>query len=294
MAALFRWLAALAWAGCALALSDAFLPLGRDEVIWRGITVRAGREAWVMAVRAALRGLGSFLQPAVPRPLQQWLRRTAGRLGPAVVAEEALGLAAAAGLAGSGWLVLGGGDAGSGMGALAVRAACGLALGSSLVLAGLQVRAGDRQARLARDLPALVDLLLLGLEGGLNLSGALTEAAQHVEDPLREELRLVEQRVKMGLTRHQALTEFAERLDLRELSTLVTLLNQAETLGSGVTKAVAAIARRLRTGRVLAAERRAGEAPVKMLFPLVFCLFPSILVLLVGPVLLGRGALFGW
>jgi tight adherence protein C len=128
----------------------------------------------------------------------------------------------------------------------------------------------------------------------LSLGGALSEATHRLEGPLQQELSVAEERVRLGVPRQQALAEVAERLELRDLTTLVTLLNQTESLGTGVTKAVEAIARRLRTGRVLAAERRAGEAPIKMLFPLVFCLFPSILVLLVGPVLLGRGALFGW
>ncbi|HHW14213.1 MAG TPA: type II secretion system F family protein, partial [Firmicutes bacterium] len=151
-----------------------------------------------------------------------------------------------------------------------------------------------RCARIARDLPGLVDLLLLGLEGGLGLSLATAEASRHLEGPLAQELGEVSRQMEFGVPRREALKGAADRLRIREFSTLVVLINQAETLGSGVTKAVAAIARRLRTARVLAAERQAGEAPVKMLFPLVFCLFPSVLVLLVGPVLLGKESVLPW
>lgn len=290
---MLRWAALAAWAGCALVVSDIFLPLGRDEVVWRGLRAGSGQMPWTCRVKDSLHGLGAVLCPRLPERLKGRLRLTCGRLGPFSAVEEWIGATAAAGVAGAGWLLVGGGPAGGVM-SLLLRTACGGLLGATLVLTALHAKAAERQARLVRDLPALVDLLLLGLEGGLSLGGALSEAAGRLEGPLRTELRVAEERVRLGLPRQQALADVAGRLGLRDLTTLVTLLNQAETLGTGVTKAVEAIARRLRTGRVLAAERRAGEAPVKMLFPLIFCLFPSILVLLVGPVLLGRGALFSW
>lgn len=161
------------------------------------------------------------------------------------------------------------------------------------MLAWLHFHASERKSRISQDLPGLVDLLLLGLEGGMSLTMALSRAAERLEGPLKEELAEVDRQISLGLSRREALEALAARLDTREVTALVGLLNQAESLGAGVTKAVSAIAKRLRTARVLAAERRAGEAPVKMIFPLVFCLFPTILVLLVGPVLLGKGSMFG-
>lgn len=278
-----KWLAALAWALAGLTLSDAFFPLKRDEVVWR-IIAPPYRVSFQATILHWLRAVGRAVRRFTPERVQEWVRRTSAHLPEAWDVDGRLGLVTVSGLAG----VL------SLFPPTIGRLATGFALGASAGMVWLHFRAAERRARIERDLPGLVDLLLLGLEGGLSLSAALREAAQHVEGPLRVELAEVERQVELGLPRGEALKWMADRLKIRELSTIVTLVNQAENLGTGVSKAVGAIAKRLRTSRVLAAERRAGEAPVKMLFPLVFCLFPSVLVLLAGPVLIGRGRLLTW
>lgn len=296
MAALtFKWLAAVAWAAAVLVAIDAFLPLGRDETVWRRLAPSSPRDVGEMAARA-LGWWGNRLARHVPGPVREWVRGTSGRLPGRLTAEGWLALGLGGGLGGVLWLLPVGRPLAPGFSwipQVGGRLALGFALGSSGVFAWLHVRASERNARVARDLPGFVDLLLLGLEGGLGLDGALGEAARRLEGPLHEELTGVERQVALGLPRAEALRAMSDRLGLRELTTLVSLLTQAERLGNGVTKAVSAIARRLRTSRVMAAERRAGEAPVKMIFPLVFCLFPSVLVFLIGPVLLGKGTLFG-
>ncbi|MGE5507423.1 MAG: type II secretion system F family protein [Chitinophagales bacterium] len=171
------------------------------------------------------------------------------------------------------------------------RAAAGAVLGFTGVLAWLHFVVVSRTTRLSRDLPFLADLLLLGLEGGLGLDCALDEAGRLLSGPLKEELAEVERVRLLGVPKVVALREMGARLAIAELAGFVNLLSQAETLGSGLTRAVTATATRFRTTRIMEAERLAGTAPVKMLFPLVFCLFPSILVLLLGPILIRRGGL---
>lgn len=290
-----KWLAALAWAGALLALADSLWPLNRDEAVWKALgSSRRARpgDGLVHLMRTFGRRSRRFL----PASLVGWVEGAARRWPGALDDDGWLGLTLGAGAIGSVLLWPASLD-GGGLGAVARAAArltVGFGLGCSGGLAWLHWRATERCARITRDLPGFVDLLLLGLEGGLGLSSATAEATRHLEGPLAQELAEVNRQVELGISRRDALKEVADRLRIRELSTLVVLINQAETLGGGVTRAVAAIARRLRTARVLAAERQAGEAPVKMLFPLVFCLFPSVLVLLVGPVLLGKEGVLPW
>jgi tight adherence protein C len=262
---------------------DSFLPLQRDETVWQFVAPRhrvslpevAGH--WLALVGGRLR---RFLPPRMLDRLE-W---AAAPLRHPWGVDGWLGLVAVAGVGGALWFYP----------PSVGRLAAGFTLGATGAVAWLHFRVSERRARLTRDLPGMVDLLLLGLEGGMSLRAALEGAARHVDGPLGEELAEVERQVALGLAQARVLKGLAERLQIGELNALVTLLIQAESLGGGVTKAVSAIARRLRTSRVLAAERRAGEAPVKMLFPLVFCLFPSVLVLLLGPLLIGRGRLFNW
>ncbi len=281
--AFLKWLTALVWALASLVVADAFFPLDRDEAIWR-IIASPRRMSPQVVLTYWLRALGACTRRFVPRRLLRWVGQTSACLSDTWGADGWLGLMVGAGLTGALWLFP----------PTVGRLSTGFVLGASTGAVWLHFRASERRTRIERDLPGMVDLLLLGLEGGLSLSAALGEAARRLEGPLREELAEVERQAALGLPRAEALKGMADRLQIRELTTVITLINQTESLGSGVTKAVGAIAKRLRTSRVLAAERRAGEAPVKMLFPLVFCLFPSVLVLLVGPVLIGRGRFLSW
>ncbi|MDI6870295.1 MAG: type II secretion system F family protein [Bacillota bacterium] len=291
-----KWLAALAWAATCLVIVDLFRPLRRDEAVWRVIEPGGSVDAHAV-LSLWLRRWGGRVRRVTPQPLLRWMERTSAHLPDSLGCDGWFGLTVAFGLAGAVWLLPSGETwrlTADGLCRVVGRMLTGFALGSSGALAWMHLRATERRSRVERDLPGMVDLLLLGLEGGLSLSNALGEAARRLEGPLGEELAEVDRQVALGLPRAEALRAMAARLGIRELETVVALINQAESLGSGVTKAVGAIAKRLRTSRVLTAERRAGEAPVKMLFPLVFCLFPSVLVLLVGPLLISRGRALSW
>lgn len=292
-----KWIAAAAWLATCLWLVDAVRPLRRDEAVWRVIAPEE-RSGAANVARRGLCWLGTRIRRLIPRSITTWVKSVAAAEGNRLGDEGWLGVMAVGGVVGVAFLLPPFGLHEQGLGKAITlffaRTAFGWTLGCVTGLACLHHRVSDRRGRIVRELPHFVDLLSLGLDGGMNLGMAMTEAASRLEGPLRDEFSEVERRVALGIPRAEALAGMAERLGVRELTAMVSLLCQSEALGSGVAGAVGAIARRLRTARVLAAERRAGEAPVKMLFPLVFCLFPSVLVLLIGPLLVGRGTLLNW
>lgn len=142
----------------------------------------------------------------------------------------------------------------------------------------------ERQSQMRRELPFLLDLMTLCVEAGLNLQGALAQAAQHgPAGPLRDELRHALSRMRAGQGRAQALTLMAARTGLPAVSALADSLRQAERFGMSLAPLLRAQSARRRDERFQAAEKRAMEAPVKMLGPLVLCIFPCTFMVLGFP-----------
>lgn len=142
-----------------------------------------------------------------------------------------------------------------------------------------------RQHLMLREFPFLLDMTTLCVEAGLNLHGALLQAAQHgPEGPLRAELRHALADMRTGMPRAQALNELAERTDLPAVRSLVTALAQADQLGMSLGPLLRAQSEQRRAERFLRAEKLALEAPVKMLFPMVFCIFPCTFLIIGFPV----------
>jgi tight adherence protein C len=142
-----------------------------------------------------------------------------------------------------------------------------------------------RQGQLLRELPFLLDMATLCVEAGLNLQGALQQAALHgPEGPLRAELRHALADMRAGLPRLQALEELAERTGLAEVRSLVTALTQADQLGMSLGPLLRSQSEQRRAERFLRAEKQALEAPVKMLFPMVFCIFPCTFLIIGFPI----------
>ncbi|MEB2399198.1 MAG: type II secretion system F family protein [Alcaligenaceae bacterium] len=151
-------------------------------------------------------------------------------------------------------------------------------------LAALGVR---RQEHMLRELPFLLDVTTLCVEAGLNLHGALQQAARHgPEGPLRGELRHALSDMRAGMPRTEALAALAERTGLPAMRSLVTALNQADQMGMSLGPLLRAQSDQRRGERFLKAEKLALEAPVKMLFPMVFCIFPCTFLILAFPVAL--------
>lgn len=141
-----------------------------------------------------------------------------------------------------------------------------------------------RQTQMLRELPFLLDVTTLCVEGGLNLQGALQQAAQHgPEGPLRSELRYVLGDIRAGMTRKQALDAWADRTGLAAIHGLVAAVNQADQLGMSLGPLLRSQSEQRRVERFLRAEKLALEAPVKMLFPMVLCIFPCTFLIIGFP-----------
>src|SRR3954451_1223705 len=165
---------------------------------------------------------------------------------------------------------------------VAVGCWCGWAL--PLVL--LQRRARKRLSDIDYALPGMIDLLVVTVEAGLGFSSALKVAAEKLQGPLGDELRLTMQEQRMGLGTRDALKNMAERADTRGMRTFVRAIVQGEQLGVSIGQILRALAVDMRKLRRAMAEERAHKAPVKMLFPLVFLIFPAMFLLLLGPAVL--------
>jgi tight adherence protein C len=150
----------------------------------------------------------------------------------------------------------------------------------------LDSRKKTRQISFRRALPDALDVLVICLEGGLSLSGALRRVASelHGAHPLlAQELNIVQRQMQLGRSTGEALRQFADRADLEELRGLASVVIQAERFGASLVKALRVHADSLRYKRLLVAEELAQKAAIKILFPTVFCIFPGIFVVILGP-----------
>lgn len=142
-----------------------------------------------------------------------------------------------------------------------------------------------RHLQISRALPFNLDLLTLSVEAGLDFTAALAKVVEKgKQGPLREELALVLKQLKMGKTREEALKGMIARVDLPALSQFVTALIQADKMGTSLGKVLRIQSTQLRIERTQRAEKLANEAPVKMLFPLIACIFPTVFMVLFGPI----------
>jgi tight adherence protein C len=144
-------------------------------------------------------------------------------------------------------------------------------------------RARYRLEEIDYQMPELIDVLVTTVEGGVGFSGSLQMAAQRMHGPLGEELRLTLQEQDMGLSTDEALQHLVERADTPSVRTFVRAIVQGEQLGVSIGKIMRDLAIEMRKTRRQKAEERAQKAPTKMLFPLIFLIFPAMFVILLGP-----------
>jgi tight adherence protein C len=145
-----------------------------------------------------------------------------------------------------------------------------------------------RQARLRlqdidRRLPDLIDLLVVTIEAGLGFTGALRTASEHLAGPLSDELRLTLQEQTMGLAVDDALGNLLARADTPGMRSFVRAMTQGERLGISTGHIMRNLAVDMRKRRRQLAEERAQKAPIKMLFPLIFLIFPAMYIVLLVP-----------
>jgi tight adherence protein C len=123
------------------------------------------------------------------------------------------------------------------------------------------------------------------VEAGLDFTGALNKVVEKGKaGPLRDEFSMLLKQLKMGKTREEALKGMIARVDLPALSQFVTALIQADKMGTSLGKVLRIQSTQLRIERTQRAEKLANEAPVKMLFPLIACIFPTVFMVLFGPI----------
>jgi tight adherence protein C len=150
----------------------------------------------------------------------------------------------------------------------------------------LDKRKKTRQIAFRRALPDALDVLVICMEGGLSLSGALRRVASELQTAhpaLARELNIVQRQMQLGRSTGDALRQFADRADLEELRGLASVVIQAERFGASLVKALRVHADALRFKRLLSAEEMAQKAAIKILLPTVFCIFPGIFVVILGP-----------
>ena len=157
----------------------------------------------------------------------------------------------------------------------------------------LQKSIQGRHNQIRKALPDVIDLLVVSVEAGAGLDGALAEVVARKEGPLVDEFRRLLGEVRVGKTRRRAWQDMADRVGEDNLSALVGSLAQAEQLGVSIAKALRTQADSLRTRRSLQIREIAAALPVKMLFPLIFFIFPALFVILLGPGLLSMTDLLG-
>jgi tight adherence protein C len=146
-----------------------------------------------------------------------------------------------------------------------------------------------RQRRIFEAFPDALDLMTVCVEAGLGTEAALLRVAQDLalQSPdLADELRLVNLELRAGAGREAALRRLAQRTGVEEVDAFVTLLLQAERFGTPMAQALRVHAQSLRTLRRQRAEEAAAKIALKLLFPLIFCIFPSLMVVLMGPAMI--------
>jgi tight adherence protein C len=165
---------------------------------------------------------------------------------------------------------------------LVLASVCGWYLPSMI----LNRKTEERHHLIDRELPELIDLLVVTVEAGIGFNGSLRLAAEELEGPLAQELRLTLQEQSMGLAMQEALDNLAYRVDTPGVKAFVRGITQGETLGVSIAQILSNIADEARKRRKAEAEELAQKAPVKMLFPLIFLIFPAMFVVLLLPALL--------
>jgi tight adherence protein C len=152
-----------------------------------------------------------------------------------------------------------------------------------LPLTYVQRKARKRLQEIDRRLPDLIDLLTVMVEAGLSFSAALRQAAPEFEPPLSDELRLTLQEQTMGLAIDEALGNMADRADIPGMRSFVRAMAQGERMGISTGQVMRSLAHEMRARRKARAQEKAQKAPVLMLFPLVFLIFPSMFIVLMTP-----------
>jgi tight adherence protein C len=140
-----------------------------------------------------------------------------------------------------------------------------------------------RQEQIELEMPDTLDQVTMAVEAGLGFEAALARAARTGDGPLAQELSRTLREIQLGVPRDQALNQLAERTDVADLSSFVRVIVQSEQYGIPIGPVLRVQSDELRDKRRERAEERALKIPVLLIFPLAFCIFPAIFIVLLGP-----------
>jgi len=162
-------------------------------------------------------------------------------------------------------------------------------IGFSLPLFWLRTAVRSRQRLIVKNLPDCMDLITTCVEAGLGLDAALAKVSEQMKGPLAKEFSQTLREVSMGRLRREALSDLGQRTGVPELISFVNAIIQAEQLGVSIGHVLKVQSDQMRTHRRQRAEQLAHEAPIKMMFPLVMCIFPAFLLVILGPAVIRIG-----
>lgn len=141
----------------------------------------------------------------------------------------------------------------------------------------------NRSQQIQRDLPDNLDLLTISVEAGMGFDAALGNVARNADGPLAEEFFRVLHEMQLGTGRMESLRSLADRTDVEDLRVFVNAMAQADSFGIPIANVLRAQAHEMRIKRQQRAEERAMQIPVKMIFPLIFFIMPTLMVIVIGP-----------
>jgi tight adherence protein C len=150
----------------------------------------------------------------------------------------------------------------------------------------IELKRRSRMEKIDKQLPDMIDLLVVTIEAGLGVLASMRVASETMSDPLGQELRLTLQEQRMGLSVNQAITSLGQRADASNMRIFVRALNQGEQLGISIGATMRNLSVEMRKRRRAKAEERAQKMPIKMLFPLIFCIFPALFIVILTPMIL--------
>ena len=174
------------------------------------------------------------------------------------------------------WLLIG-------FGVAMLLAALGALIGFILPILWLRSKTRQRQKNIVKSLPDALDLLTITVEAGMGFDGAMQKVAEKWENEVSKGFSKVTQEMRLGVVRREALKNMDHSMGVPDVTTFVAAIIQAETLGVSIAKILRIQSEQMRVKRRQRAEAEANKAPIKMLFPMVFLIFPALFIILLGP-----------
>jgi tight adherence protein C len=150
----------------------------------------------------------------------------------------------------------------------------------------VELKRRQRMEKIDKQLPDMIDLLVVTIEAGLGILASMRVASESMADPLGQELRLTLQEQRMGLSVGQAIESLGRRADCQNMRIFVRSITQGERLGVSIGTTMRNLSLEMRKRRRAMAEERAQKMPIKMLFPLIFFIFPALFIVILTPMLI--------